>query len=169
MLLARIFTTLSDLIMLFGSIVESSRLSQCPTIPRAMSESTPATSSLIDGGANGGMAGKDVTVLLVSSFNNVNVAGIGESLIQNLTLAPIAGLVHTQRGPAVVIMNQYANFGKGHTIHSASQLRAFGTLVHEAPRSAMVVSSASLLGMDTISLSPTVLACLTWICAPSQA
>ena len=35
----------------------------------------------------------------------------------------------------MVIMNQYTNFGKGHTIHSASQLRAFGILVHETPRS----------------------------------
>ena len=45
-------------------------------------------------------------------------------------------IVHTQCGPAVLIMSQYANFGKkGHTIHLASQLHAFGTLVHEAPRS----------------------------------
>jgi hypothetical protein len=89
---------------------------------------------LVDGGANGGMAGTDVKILSESAFNKANVTGIGESLIQNLPLATAAGLVNTHRGPAVVILNQYANYGKGHTIQSASQLRAFGTLVHEAPR-----------------------------------
>ena len=56
-------------------------------------------------------------------------------LIQNLPLASIAWLVNAHHGPsAIVIMNQYANYGKGHTIHSASQLCVFGTLVHhEAP------------------------------------
>jgi hypothetical protein len=96
--------------------------------------STPVLSSLVDGGANGGMAGNDVKVLSKSAFNKANVTGIGESLLQNLPLASVAGLVDTHQGPAIVIMNQCAHYGKGHTIHSASQLQAFGTLVHEAPR-----------------------------------
>ena len=126
---------------------------------------TAVLSSLIDGGANGGTDGNDVTVLSESSFNNVNVTGIGESLIQNLPLASVARLVNTQRGLAVVIMNQYVNFGKGHTIHFASQVCAFGTLVHEAP-TAMVASNVSSLQMDTKFLSPTVLGYPIWICAP---
>jgi hypothetical protein len=97
--------------------------------------STPVLSSLIDGGANGGMAGNDVRVLSKSSFNKANVTGIGDSLIQDLSLATVAGLISTHKGFAIGIFNQYANYGKGHTMHSSTQLRTFGTLVHEAPRS----------------------------------
>jgi hypothetical protein len=121
--------------------------------------STPVLSSLADGGANGGMAGNDVRTLSESAFNKANVTGIGESLIQNLPLASVAGLVFTHCGSAIVILNQYANYGKGHTIHSSSQLGAFGTLVHEAPR-----SNGGLQRLVTISLCLTVLDSRTWIC-----
>ena len=72
----------------------------CPTDSLSNHEWTPALSSLIDGGANGGMAGNDVTVLSESSFNNVNVTGISESLIQKLPLVSAAGLVNTQHSPS---------------------------------------------------------------------
>jgi hypothetical protein len=71
--------------------------------------STPdVLSSLIDGrGANGGMAGNnDIRVLSESSFNKANVTGIGESLIQDLSLATIAGLISTHEGSAIGIFNQ---------------------------------------------------------------
>jgi hypothetical protein len=97
--------------------------------------SSSVLSCLIDGGANGGMAGDDVRTLSELSFNQANVTGIlGDSMIQNLSLGTVAGLVTTHRGPAIVILHQYANYGNGHTIHSSSQLRAFGTLVHDLPR-----------------------------------
>ena len=95
----------------------------------------PVLSPLMDGGANGGMAGNDVRILSESSSNRPNVSGSGDSMIKNLSLATAAGFVSTHLGPAIVIMNQYANYGKGHTIHSSGQFRSFGTLVHEAPRS----------------------------------
>jgi hypothetical protein len=95
----------------------------------------PVLSSLIDGGANGGMAGNNVRVLSESSFNKANVTGIGDSLIQDLSLATVAGLTSTHKGFAIGIFNQCANYGKGHTMHSSTQLHTFGTLLHEAPRS----------------------------------
>ena len=63
----------------------------CPTV-FFNHDAAPALRSLVDGGANGGMAGNDVTILSESSFNNkdVNATGIRESLIQNLQLASIA-------------------------------------------------------------------------------
>ena len=97
-------------------------------------DSSYVTSSLMDGGANGGMTGSDVRILSISDFHKANVVGIGESTIQNLPLVTAAGLVHSHRGPVIVILHQYAHYGIGHTIHSATQLRSFGTLVHEAPR-----------------------------------
>ena len=57
----------------------------------------------------------------------------GESLLKNLSLVTAIGLVFTHLGPSIVFLNQYANYGKGHAIHSKGQLRAFGILVHEAP------------------------------------
>jgi hypothetical protein len=50
-------------------------------------------------------------------------------------LVTAAGFVQTHRGPAIVFMHQYAGYGKGHTIHSTAQIRAFGTQVHDTPRS----------------------------------
>jgi hypothetical protein len=98
--------------------------------------SAPVLSSLVDGGCtNGGMAGDDMRVLSESTFNKANATGIGESVIKNLPLASAAGLVSTRHGTAIVILNQYANYGKGPTIHSSGQLQSFGTLVHEAPYS----------------------------------
>ena len=81
---------------------------------------TLVLSLLIDGGANGGMAGNDVRVLSESSFNKANVNGVGDSQIQNLPLATVViGLISTHQGPAIVLFHQYANYGKGHTIHSS--------------------------------------------------
>lgn len=97
--------------------------------------STHIFSSLMDGGTNSGMAGSDVGILSESTFHKANIAGIGENVIKNLSLVSAAGLVPTHHGPAIVILNQYASYGKGHTIQSSGQLRSFGTLVHEAPRS----------------------------------
>jgi hypothetical protein len=97
-------------------------------------ETTPSTSSLLDGGANGGMSGDDVVIISTSDFHKANVTGIGDSALTNLPLVTAAGFVETHRGPAIIILHQYAHYGKGHTIHSAGQLRAFGNLVHDAPR-----------------------------------
>jgi hypothetical protein len=97
-------------------------------------DSTPSLSSLMDGGANGGMTGADVRIISTSDFHKANVSGIGDSTIINLPLVTAAGLIQTHRGPIVALMHQYAHYGKGHTIHSATQLRSFGALVHEAPR-----------------------------------
>jgi hypothetical protein len=79
--------------------------------------STPVLSSLVDSGANGGMAaGDDVRTLSESSsFSKDNATGIGEGQIQNVALATVTGHISTHCGPDIVILNQYANYGKGYT------------------------------------------------------
>jgi hypothetical protein len=72
-------------------------------------DSTPSSSSLMDGGANGGMTGSDVRIHSTSDFHKANVTGIGASTILNLPLVTAAALVQTHRGPVIVIMNQYAH------------------------------------------------------------
>ena len=89
----------------------------------------------MDGGANGGRTGSDVRVLSSSDFHKSHITGIGEATIADLSLVTAAGFVHTHRGPAIVIpLHQYAHYGKGHTIHATAQIRAFGTQVHDSPR-----------------------------------
>ena len=89
--------------------------------------------SLIDSGANGGLAGDDVRVL-ETSFQKADVAGIGESNITGLNLCTVAGVIQTTTGPIVGIFHQYANYGSGKTIHSANQMASFGLDVNERPK-----------------------------------
>jgi hypothetical protein len=98
-------------------------------------ETSLPLSSLMDGGANGGMTGSDVRVISSSDFHRAHVTGIGDATITDLPLITAAGFVQTHRGPAIVFMHQYAHYGKGHTIHSTAQIRSFGTQVHDSPRS----------------------------------
>ncbi|HSN66784.1 MAG TPA: hypothetical protein VLS94_09090, partial [Fusibacter sp.] len=95
---------------------------------------TPSVGSLIDGGANGGMSGNDVRAIN-ESMQRVDVTGIGNQSIQNVSLATVAGLIHTDKGPIIGIFNQYANYGEGATIHSSKQLKHFGSLVDDTPKS----------------------------------
>jgi hypothetical protein len=91
-------------------------------------ETSLPLSSFMDSGANSGMTGSDARVISFSDFHWVHVTGIGESTIADLPLATAAGFVQTHRG----FMNQYAGYGKGHTIHSTAQIRAFRTQVHDS-------------------------------------
>ena len=87
-------------------------------------------SSLIDRGANAGMAGADVRLLETTGVK-VDVSGIDNHTLPGLDLATVAGVVQTQRGPICLIMNQYAYLGKGKTIHSCSQIEHFGSDVND--------------------------------------
>jgi hypothetical protein len=72
--------------------------------------------SLIDGGANGGLSGSDVTVIS-QSLSEATVSGIGNSELTNLRLSTVARLIHTTDGPIIGVFNQYAHLGTGNTIH----------------------------------------------------
>lgn len=94
---------------------------------------TIPTGSLIDGGANGGLSGSDVTVIS-ETLLTADITGIGDSKLQQIPLCTVAGLIQSQHGPIIGIFHQYAHYGSGKTIHSVSQLRHFGTIVDDAPR-----------------------------------
>ena len=87
----------------------------------------------MDGGANGGMSGADVR-LLETGYDTADVSGIADNAVQNLPIATCAGLVESTTGPIVVIMHQYAHYGKGKMIHSVNQLLHFGVQVDATPR-----------------------------------
>ena len=80
--------------------------------------------SLVDRGANGGLAGSDVRILSRSS-RKCTVTGIDSHELQGLDVVQCAALVESNHGIVNLIMNEYACYGKGHTIHSSGQIEWF--------------------------------------------
>ena len=77
--------------------------------------------SLVDRGANGGLAGTDVRILSKSP-GKCTVTGIDQHQINGLDRVQSAALVNTNDGYVSLIMNKYAYYGKSHAIHSAGQI-----------------------------------------------
>ena len=67
--------------------------------------------SLVDRGANGGLAGSDVRILSRSS-RKCTVTGIDSHELQGLDVVQCAALVETTHGIVNSIMNEYACYGK---------------------------------------------------------
>ena len=86
--------------------------------------------SLVDRGANGGLAGSDVRILSRSS-RKCTVTGIDSHELQGLDVVQCAALVQTNQGIVNFIMNEYACYGKGHTIHSSGQIEWFKNSVDD--------------------------------------
>ena len=80
--------------------------------------------SLVDRGANGGLAGSHVRILSRSS-RKFTVTGIDSHELQGLDVVQCAALVETNNGIVNLIMNEYACYGKGHAIHSSGQIEWF--------------------------------------------
>jgi hypothetical protein len=88
-------------------------------------------SSLIDRGANGGLAGEDVRIIEQSNCT-ADVSGINDhTTIHGLPILTAAGVVSTHLGPVCLLMHQYANHGKGKTIHSSVQIKNHGNNVND--------------------------------------
>ena len=80
--------------------------------------------SLIDRGANGGLAGSDVTIL-ERTGRTVSVTRIDNQDLPGLDIATCAALLHTNHGKVVLIMHEYAYYGRGNTNHSPGQIEWF--------------------------------------------
>ena len=86
--------------------------------------------SLVDRGANGGVAGDDVRVIFKTT-RNVDIRGIDNHQLTNIPIGTVGGVVTSQKGPVIVIMHQYALLGKGSSIHSPCQLEAYHNDVND--------------------------------------
>ena len=86
--------------------------------------------SLIDRGANGGLAGNDVRIISKTD-REVDVSGIDGHQMSNLPIVTAGGVVLTQRGEVIVIMNQFAYVPHGKSILSCIQLEHFGNKVDD--------------------------------------
>ena len=79
-----------------------------------------ARGSMIDRGANGGIAGND-TCFLAKSNCYIDVTGINDHQMTNISIGTAADKVVTQHGPAIVLMHEYVLWGQGPTIYSSIQ------------------------------------------------
>ncbi|CAJ1950921.1 unnamed protein product [Cylindrotheca closterium] len=86
--------------------------------------------ALIDRGANGGIAGDDARIIHKSNCT-VDVQGIDNHQVTDIPIVTLAGLIHTQRGPAIAIMHQQAYIGKGQSILSSGQMEHFKIVVDD--------------------------------------
>ena len=86
--------------------------------------------SLVDRRANGGLAGSDVRILSRSS-RKCTVTGIDSHELQGLDVVQCAALVETDHGIVNLIMNEYACYGEGQTIHSSGQIEWFKNSVDD--------------------------------------
>jgi hypothetical protein len=75
--------------------------------------------SLIDRGANGGVAGNDVCVIFKTG-RAVDLRGI-DNHCTNIDIGSVGGVIQTQKVPIIGIMHQYALLKKWSTIHSPYQ------------------------------------------------
>jgi hypothetical protein len=87
--------------------------------------------ALIDRGANGCIAGSDMTRLL-STGNTIDLSGIDDHTVRNLELVQAGGVTQTPQGDIIIIIiNQTAWMPDGHTIISTGQLEHFKVRVDE--------------------------------------
>ena len=93
-------------------------------IYRVSKHSSSHYGSLIDRGANGGLAGSDVRIL-ERTGRTVSVTGIDNHELPGLDIVTCAALLHTNHGKVVLIMHEYAYYGRGNTIHSPGQIEWF--------------------------------------------
>lgn len=106
--------------------------------------------------------------MIATTNKLVNVCGIDNHEVCDIpTIVTCAGIIQTQRGPAIAIMHNYAYTGKGRTIHSSPQLEFFKNDVNNQSVRTLVASSRSPPCVATPSPSPFDKASLTSPFAPT--
>jgi hypothetical protein len=76
--------------------------------------------SLVDRGANGSITGNNVCVTFKTN-RTVDIKGIDNHRCTNIDIGTVGGVIHTNKGPIIGIMHQYAILNKGSSIHSPCQ------------------------------------------------
>jgi hypothetical protein len=86
--------------------------------------------ALVDRGANGGIAGDDTRVIH-KHLRKVDVTGIDNHEMTDLQIVDTASWAMSNKGPVILIFNQYAYHGLGRSIHSAIQLEHYKNRVDD--------------------------------------
>ena len=90
--------------------------------------------SLVDRGANGGLAGTDMRVISTSAHRSVHVEGIDNHQVRDVPIVTAGGVISTNKGDVIGIFHQYAHINKGASIHSSVQLEAYKQDVNDRSR-----------------------------------
>jgi hypothetical protein len=88
--------------------------------------------SLIDRGANGGVAGTDVQVIFKTG-QTVDIRRIDNHQCTNIDIGTVGGVIQTQKCPIIGIMHQYALLNKGSTIYSPCQFEWYKMMSMTSP------------------------------------
>ena len=79
--------------------------------------------SLIDRGANVGIAGDDMRLIANDDpIHTIGLQGIDNHEIPQLNIGTCCAVVCTQRGEVILVFNHYVHNGWGKSIHSSLQL-----------------------------------------------
>jgi hypothetical protein len=106
--------------------------------------------SLIDQGANGGVAGSDVRVIFKTN-RAVDIQGIDNHRCTNIAIGTVGGVIQTHKGPVIGIFHQYALLNKGSSIHSPCQIEWYRHDVND--KSILVLQQIQTLDGYIIPLS----------------
>jgi hypothetical protein len=88
-------------------------------------------SALIDRGANGCIAGRDMKVI-ETTMRTIDLSGIDDHTVRNLAIVTAGAIVRTNLGEIIVILHQAADMtSDSRTILSAGQLESFGCTIHD--------------------------------------
>ena len=112
--------------------------------------SRSSVDSLVDIGANGGVAGNDVRAIAKHPDRTVDVRGIDNHEITSIPLVTVGGVTSTTSGEIIIIMHQYAHHGKNKTIHSSPQIEHYENKVDD--RSIKVGGSQHITTLDNYKI-----------------
>ena len=94
----------------------------CMSFP-IRSRSLPTYDSLVDRGANGGLAGSDMRLINYDLDRTIDVQGIDNHQVPNLRLGKFGAVAKTKKGNILLIFCQYAHIQNGKSIHSLFRWR----------------------------------------------
>ena len=83
----------------------------------------------MDRGTNRGIAGDNMHVVTTSNCQ-VKVSGIDNHKLNHLPIVTARGVVDTQRGEVIVILNQYTHLPSSKIVLSSVQIESFGSQVN---------------------------------------
>lgn len=86
--------------------------------------------ALMDRGANGGIAGSDMRVLIPTG-RYIDLSGIDDHTVGNLELVTATAVMRSQRGEFIGIFHWYARMPEQKSIHSCGQLEHHGIKVFD--------------------------------------
>jgi hypothetical protein len=96
----------------------------------SLNQQKATTYSLVDRGANGGVAGNDVRINFMTN-RTVDLRGIDNHQVTDIDIGTVGGLVQSQKGPIIAEMHQYALLNKRHSIHSPCQFESYKVTVDD--------------------------------------